>query len=58
MDSKLAEAFDYEKLMPTPSAKKLAAMIGAAHNTMGSSDFDDEDSEFEGATGWGDDDDE
>jgi hypothetical protein len=59
LKANLAEPFDYDKTMPMPNAKKLAAMIGAARSTHGSADMDDEEAgEFEGATGWGSDDDE
>lgn len=55
--SKLDEAFDYDKMMPRPDAKKLSAMVGSAGNaSAGSSDFAEDDDDAEEASGWGDDD--
>lgn len=58
--SDITKPFDYDKVMPMPDAKKLAAMIGSKSRSMGEADFDGDDSGdgFDGATGWGSDDDE
>jgi hypothetical protein len=42
--AKISEPFDYEKVMPAPKAKELAAMVGMrGGSSIGSTDFEDED---------------
>lgn len=42
--AKIAEPFEYEKVMPTPKAKELGAMVGVrTGGSLGSSDFGDDD---------------
>lgn len=51
--AKIDEPYDYEKVMPRPSGKELAAMVGVrTGGSVGSSDFEDDG--YEGDSGdWG-----
>jgi hypothetical protein len=54
--AKIAEAFDYDKVMPTPKAKELAAMVGMkGGGSAGAADFgeDGEDGDFGAEDNWG-----
>ena len=54
LKAKIDEPYDYEKVMPRPSAKELGAMVGVrTGGSVGHSDFEDDDSYSGSDADWG-----